>query len=414
MSRPVALVYAMPPVGHFARLRPLIPGLVEAGLEVVVMTHERFRGDVERAGAAFVDLFARYPLDGVDDTSEPPPVRFVTYAGRYAREIVADAAALAPSVVVYDSFAVVGRVVGRVLGVPFVNVCYGHDRAPTRTLERYRTDPRLSISDACIRAVETLRADFGLDEITPFSWVDATSPFLNVYGEPSAFLSAETRDELEPLVFYGAVAPGREAPPPDAGERPLFRRGGGHRRVFVSLGSVAWRLFHADTRAALSAIAEALGERDDVDGLVSIGHEDVPDEALRPFERPNVTVRGWVDQWAALAEADVFVTHHGLNSTHEAIYRRVPMVSYPLFADQPHLAAVCRSLGIAVPLADGVRQPFGVADVHRALDEVERTRASLRSRLAVAREWELEVIAGRRAVDRRIASLAGIPAGRAS
>ena len=56
-----------------------------------------------------------------------------------------------------------------------------------------------------------------------------------------------------------------------------------------------------------------------------------------------------MDQWAVLGETDLFVTHHGLNSTHEAIFNRVPMLSYPFFWDQPGLAAKCQAFGIARP-----------------------------------------------------------------
>ena len=106
------------------------PGLIDAGLNVVVLTDERFRDAVESCGASFVDLFGRYPLDGVDPESTPPPVRFVSYAGLYAREIITDAAALTPALVVNNTFAVIGRVVASALGIPFVNVCAGHDRRP--------------------------------------------------------------------------------------------------------------------------------------------------------------------------------------------------------------------------------------------------------------------------------------------
>ena len=37
--------------------------------------------------------------------------------------------------------------------------------------------------------------------------------------------------------------------------------------------------------------------------------------------------------------ADAFVTHSGMNSTHEALFHKMSMVSYPIFADQPGLAA---------------------------------------------------------------------------
>ena len=31
-----------------------------------------------------------------------------------------------------------------------------------------------------------------------------------------------------------------------------------------------------------------------------------------------------------------FITHSGTNGTYEAIYHEVPMVGFPVFADQPH------------------------------------------------------------------------------
>lgn len=404
MGRPVALVFAMPPVGHFNRLRPVIPALVDAGLDVVVATHERFRGDVERSGARFFDLFERFPLEGLDEASQPPPVRFVTYAGHYGAEIAADLAELAPNLVVYDTFAVVGRVVASALQLPYVNVCSGHDRVPARVVDGYRSDPRVSVSPACQAAIVTLREDHGLDDVTHLSWVSGVSPYLNLYGEPPQFLSDEGRQAFAPLDYFGCLSVGRERQP--AGDPWPGARSPGRRRVFVSLGSVGWRLFHADTQAALEAVVDALAGRDDVEGLVSLGEPTVADGPLRSLTRPNVAVRAWVDQWDALARADVFVTHAGLNSVHEAVYQRVPMVAYPLFADQPSLARIAGSLGIAVPLVEGVRGPVTPDDVNRALESLERDRVTMAGQLEAVRRSELDVIEGRPGVARRIAALA--------
>ena len=206
MTRPTALVFAMPPVGHFQRVRALLPGMIDAGLNVVVLTDERFRDAVEGCGASFVDLFGRYPLDDVDPESTPPPVRFVSYAGRYAREIISDAAALTPALVVYDTFAVIGRVVASALDIPFVNVCAGHDRRPGRVVDGYLRDPRLSVSAACHRAIESLH-ELGLDDVTALSWADGVSPYLNVYCEPPAYLRADGRAAFEPIAFYGSLSP---------------------------------------------------------------------------------------------------------------------------------------------------------------------------------------------------------------
>jgi UDP:flavonoid glycosyltransferase YjiC (YdhE family) len=122
--------------------------------------------------------------------------------------------------------------------------------------------------------------------------------------------------------------------------------------------------------------------------------------------RNNVAVVDIVDQWAALAEADVFVTHHGINSTHEAIFHQVPMFSLPFFADQPGLARRCGELGLAVPLGRGAPDDLRAADVDSALDRLEREVDDIARCLADAREWELRLIADRPAVVDRILCIA--------
>jgi hypothetical protein len=82
------------------------------------------------------------------------------------------------------------------------------------------------------------------------------------------------------------------------------------------------------------------------------------------------------------------------------------MISYPFVADQPSLARKCADFGMATPLSTGVLEPLSKQDVHEALDRVERERESMRSALAAAREWEVQVMAERPAVLDRILALA--------
>ena len=89
----------------------------------------------------------------------------------------------------------------------------------------------------------------------------------------------------------------------------------------------------------------------------------------------------YTDQWAVLGETDIFLTHHGLNSTHEAIFRRVPMLSYPIFSDQPALAQRCQEFGIAVPLTESLRGPVAADDVRAALATLSASKDAIMARL---------------------------------
>ena len=140
--------------------------------------------------------------------------------------------------------------------------------------------------------------------------------------------------------------------------------------------------------------------------MVSLGgHADPGDRLASTLSRPNVSVRTYVDQWEALRQADVFVTHHGLNSTHEAVYQRVPMLSCPILWDQPALARRCQELGLALPLVDAPRAALPPERLGAAIARLGIEREPRGRRLEVARGWEERVIADRAQVLRRIEEL---------
>jgi MGT family glycosyltransferase len=396
----------MPEAGHVQRLRPLIGGLVDTGLDVHVFTDSRFADSVRAVGARFVDLFAGHPLDGADGESLPVPCRYVSFAGRYAEPIRRELEALRPALVVYDAFAVIARVLARALDLPHVNVCAGHNMDPRQVGRLIANHPQVRISDRCRRAVEVLRDGWGLNDASPFSYLTGVSPYLNVCCEPPEFLTGSERRAFEPAAFFGSLPPAAEISKLDGnGELPLERNGDSP-SAYVSFGTVVWRYWRKEAIDTLRAVATAVGEMHGARALISLGGATIDDDDRRSLERGNVTVEDRVSQWRALRGADCFVTHHGLNSTHEAVYNRVPMLSYPFFSDQPALARRCQELGLAVPLADEVRSTPTPEEVRAALDHVAARRNEMLERLAEAREWELRAISERGTVLERIAALA--------
>lgn len=395
------VVFCVRGIGHLNPLLPLIEGLAARGCTVHVLTGAEYRGLIERCGGRFVDLFARYPVEAADPSSRPIPSRYVTFAGVYADRLRTDVAALEPALIVYDLFSVVAPVVARGLGVPYVAVCTNHAPVPARSIAALRDDPRVDTSAECHAAVKRLREVYGIASASPFSYFDSLSPFLNVYVEPEEFLVASDRAALEPVAFFGGIAPGLHPP----GGANVFEGGRAARRILVSFGTLIWRYYAAQALAALTALADAFADRD-VDAVVTLGGHDLAPEARAGLERRKLRVSNFADQWEALRTADVFVTHHGVNSTHEAIFHQVPMLSYPFLGDQPLLARHCRDLGLAVPLAEETMAPLTPASVRAALSRLDADAEGFRTRLATARSWELRTIADRGAVIDRILALA--------
>ena len=398
---PTIAFFSMLADGHFRRLLPLIERVVARGATAVVFTDRRFEPAVTRAGASFVDLFAKYPADADDPESFPRGVRAVSFAGHYADAVADEVATLNPALVVHDAQAVVGRVVASMLRIPAVNVCAGHNVAPDRFQQILAGDPRVVVSDRCRQAVEILRHRHGLADASPFCYVSGLSPVLNIYCEPPEFLAPAERRAFEPVAFFGSLRD-----PAPAGPVPAYFHTPAALKVYVSFGTVAWRSYPREALAALQVIARALARRPNTEVVISLGSAALDPAAIASMAMANVTVLPFVDQSAILSGADLFITHHGLNSTHEAIWHRVPMLSYPFFWDQPALAEKCQALGIATPLSTVPRGELTEAGVLTVVDRVAGNLAAFSGPVAAARDYEVSVMAGRDAVITRILKLA--------
>jgi MGT family glycosyltransferase len=408
MSKRRVVAFTIPGDGHINRMLPLVAGLCDMGIPVDFFAHEMARSRIERTGARFVDIYAGRDMDFPDGTSIPVPMRNVSFAGYWGRDIAREVAELRPGLVVHDTFAVIGRVVAFHLGLPRVNMRAGHNLEPNRALAALQETEAVRVSDACVRSVQMLREEHGIPDATPFSYFIDNSAELNICSEPPEFLPPDQRGPFEPLEFFGSCREPGAAPGGNSDE--AFGPGAEDcLRVYVAFGTAAWMMMPERTGALLEVLADALAAYPKLRGLISLASGPFGGVDPERFRRPNVRVEPYVDQIGVLGHATAFVTHNGLNSTHEAILSRVPMISCPLFGDQPVLAARCQALGLAVPLMpDGPAAGLPtVADVHRALDRIQAEDAVLRSRMAEAHAWEVGVMERRPAVLRRIVELMG-------
>lgn len=394
--------FAMPERGHVARLLPLTAGLVARGHPVHVFTGAAYAQQVRRTGARFHDVFAHVPLDPSDD-SFPIPCRYVTYAADAALALTRIAAAEGVRLVLHDSFAVVGRVVAERLGVPRVHVQAGHALDPRAIRAWVAAHPRLHVSAACERAVQVLRVQHGLASASPLAYIGEPGADLNVCCEPEEFLTPHERRAMHPVVFFGSLPAAARSEPVRASSW-LEEPQGVPRTMYASFGTVAWRWYPDLALAALQAVARVAAARG-LSLLCSLAGVALPAAERAALALPGVTIVEMTDQWRALREADVFVTHCGLNSTHEAVFQSTPVLAYPFFWDQPALADFCARHALGLRMVPELLRPLRADDVHDALDRLHAARTAIATGLDVARQWELRCLAERGTALQRIAGL---------
>jgi UDP:flavonoid glycosyltransferase YjiC (YdhE family) len=259
-------------------------------------------------------------------------------------ECLALARAFEPDLVIYDFCAVEGYFVGRVLGIR--SWCSIPGLIGPLVDQEYLA--RSLSTDANQEALVAIERRYGVlvrpDQVELISNSLFLPAELNLLWSYPAVTPANFLDNRHPAryQFAGYPSSGHAA-----------RRGrSGNPLVYLSFGTeVMDNLWYdqQETRDGVRRCVAGLAERwasSDVEVVfATMGR---PVLARYPA---NWRVYGTVDQQDMLSRADVFVTHGGSNSLHEAILSRVPMVVAPFFGDQMLIARRVQELGIGVVLA---------------------------------------------------------------
>jgi len=403
---PNVVLIALDAFSHRVRLMPIAAEIVRQGANLIVVDSTEsalFWGDV---GASVVDLFADGTIEDADPWTIPWAARRITFAAMFGKQLARRLAPLRPSLIVHDQFAVVGWVVANELNLPRVTLCGRSAFCTEREWAPIAQRGLLHIADECHRAVDTLRS-WGMPNASPFSFVTLHSDDLNVYAEPAQYLNEAERAMLDPVVCSGSVNLDGRTPPNPALIFPVPTPAPTRQmtRLYVAFGTVMLQYWADEAIGIIRSVAEATEANPQLTALVSLGGADLAGK-VSDLASSRFRVVDFVDQWQVLTEADVFLTHHGMKSTHEAIYHGVPMIGCPFHADQPQVSARCAEMGMSVPLVDDWDYERSADDVLAALAAVEDQRLEMADRFAEARQWELVAIAARPAIVRRMRDMA--------
>jgi MGT family glycosyltransferase len=351
------LFYSPKGAGHVNPTLPLAGGLVERGHEVTYTLTSEWRDRLEALGCRYRNMGTQERFTTADFHPGAPFYRQLLPATSVLLpRLVEEARELEPDVIVFDSCAPWGHAVAEILGVP--GIC------SVSTLVFDRDEVRAQVGAPSERL--DARNVAALEEIERRWGVDFGDRDIGLfYGRENLVYSCEelnpTRGNVRGVFhFVGPTfASGQEL----GDDLQAYARG--RTRVFVSMGTVVGGAAGPD-HTFFAPFIEAFGDREGYELLLSVRGAA---GSFGPVPK-NVQVRRTVPQLAVLERTDVFVTHAGANSMHEALFHGVPLVCVPHFGDQPQNAArvVAEGAGVLMP-------PNEISATRVAL-EVERVRGA--------------------------------------
>ncbi|KAJ4900140.1 UDP-glycosyltransferase 71B5 [Raphanus sativus] len=162
------------------------------------------------------------------------------------------------------------------------------------------------------------------------------------------------------------------------------------REIAVALERSGHRFLWSLRRGSADIMTERPGDYANLEEVLPEGFLD------RTRDRGKVVI-GWAPQVAVLAKPAIgsFVTHCGWNSVLESLWFGVPMVTWPLYAEQKINAfEMVEELGLAVEirrffkgdLLSGEMEMFSAEDVERAVRRVMEEGSDVRNRVKLMAE----------------------------
>jgi UDP-glucoronosyl and UDP-glucosyl transferase len=340
MPKKRVLIFTIPNDGHLNILKRLIRAQDAAGDFRIVFTDQRNRPPDLGPLADVAEL----PLAARSFTNTPAS-RVFERVSRLLPECLRIAREYAPSLILYDFSAVEGHFVGRLCGIPYW--CSVPAMVGPFTDQPYRAENLYSAANQ--RALADLRRRYRLD--IRQDEVEVISNCLHLPGEvnllwsypavtPTGFRVNRAPARYE---FMGYLTDGHLRPP--AGSRPPL--------IYLSLGTEVMDNLWTDQAATRSGVRQCVAGLTELwrPGDVDVVFVTQGKRVLDSYPG-NWQVVDSADQQQVLSRADVFVTHGGCNSFHEALLHQVPMVLVPFFGDQALVARRAVELGVGVDLGD--------------------------------------------------------------
>ena len=369
MSRIV--FFCIPAHGHTNPTLGVVSELVSRGHQVWYYSYNVMRAKIELAGAKFIscdDYDTQQKLSIKDSARVGKDLAFSTKLlvdttlaldDKVCREM----AELKPDCIVADSMALWGKAVAMKLDIPFVSstTTFAFNQYSARIMKQGIGDLTKLIFSASKTSKQVKRLKekgYPVRNILDIIGNDDDTHTI-VYTSPQFQPYSETFSEK-----YAFVGPSVRA----ATEEIEKNR---DKLIYISMGTVNNDMlpFYKKCLAIFAKTGYQV--------IMSVGNQvSIADFGALP---DNVSVFSQVDQIAVLKQADVFISHCGMNSVSESLYFAVPLAMLPQTAEQRGVAERVWELGAGIKL-----EKIDKTSVLNAVNEILNNRKYRKSAEKIA------------------------------
>lgn len=346
--------FCIPAHGHTNPTLGVVRELVSRGHLVRYYSYDMFREKIEATGAVFVscDAFGSQPeardaAQAVTDLAQSTKLLVDTTLA-VDDAICEDLRITKPDCIVADSMALWGKAIARKLQIPFIcsTTTFAFNQHSSKIMKqslRQVLGMLLAMPKVNRQIKRLQKKGYPFHSILDIVSNDDNTHTI-VYTSPEFQPCAETFSQR-----YAFVGPSIR-PAEGCVEK---RRA---KLVYLSMGTV-----NNDMIELYRGCIRKFAQRD-YHLILSVGTQ-VPMDSFGPLPE-HIEVHPHVDQIAVLSQADVFISHCGMNSVSESLYFGVPLVLLP---QTPEQEGVCNRV---LELGAGIRP--GHMEPGQILQAVER------------------------------------------
>ena len=332
--------------GHVNPTMGVVRELILRGEEVVYFTIEDFRERIEDTGATVRTIDAEKFIKA-----------FISGGRNYVLErvngLLLTADIVIPSVleqikgehfdyIIHDSMFGCGRILAQILKLPAICSCtsFAHTKASFDEMiehlsDKVPTEILKPIQDKFQSLTQMVKEKYGVEIHSPYEVFCNPAPLTIVYTTREFQPFAEAFDQT--YKFVGPSISSRLSQ--ESVDYPAIK---GNRPIYISMGTV----FNPSIDFYRLCF-EAFGNTDH-SVVMSVGNRVRISELGEIPE--NFLVKNYVPQLELLKYTKLFITHGGMNSTHEGLYFGVPLLVIPQSADQPIIAGQVAKIGAGIQL----------------------------------------------------------------